>query len=310
MTPTQASVTTQTHELQCMEVWGGSGVAEHAASVPGLDICISAQPADGERGGDLYLISACSCGWISRMLLADVAGHGRTVSDLSAKLRRAMHRSINTVDQSKLARALNSAFDAISRGERFATALLMTYYAPSGHLILVNAGHPPPLISRAGGGAWTPIVPGGDGVISQTSRRVRVGAANLPLGVIASTDYEQFAVSIGAGDRVCAYTDAYIEAIDALGEPLGVSGFCALLDGIDRDGEGGDGAGDVTGDSLVGFASGVRARMTAMGNTLADDDHTMMVLAHNGAPPTRLSVPSVGNWLRQTIGLGHTDTRV
>ena len=78
-----------------MEVWGGSSAADHSASVPGLDISVSSRPIEGsESGGDLYLISSCSSGWFSRILLADVAGHGSDVSDLSHKLRKAMHKSI------------------------------------------------------------------------------------------------------------------------------------------------------------------------------------------------------------------------
>lgn len=284
------------HELQCLEVWGGSSVAEHAASVPGLDICVTSRPQEGEVGGDIYLISSCSSGWISRILLADVAGHGSGVSDLARKLRRAMHKSINTVDQSKFARTLNEAFDDMSSGGRFATALLMTYFAPSKHLIMVNAGHPPALIRRAGTSKWVPLGPDAPEAITETSKDVRVGLVNLPLGVIGSTEYEQIAFQLNAGDRVCAYTDAYIEATRDDGSQIGLEGFSALLNETDES---------------IGINSihrCVHALMEEQGIEIADDDQTLIVLENNGGESPKLSIPIVRNWLKQNFGLGHSDT--
>ena len=187
------------HELKCLEVWGGSNEAEHTASVPGLDISVHSKPIEGERGGDLYLISSCSSGWVSRMLIADVSGHGPSVSELSSKLRKAMHKSISMVDQSKFARMLNESFEEFASGGKFATAILMSYYAPSGHLILVNAGHPPPLISRSGQQGWVPLDASASEAITQTTKDVRVGLVNLPLGVIGTTQYEQIAFKLEPG---------------------------------------------------------------------------------------------------------------
>ncbi len=297
MSSSQISQTNpQHHTLQCMEVWGGSSNAEHIASVPGLDISVHSNPV-GEQGGDLYLISSCSSGWITRMLLADVAGHGEIVSSLSGKLRKAMHRSINTVDQSKLAMELNASFEAFSRDGRFATALLMTYFSQSGHLILVNAGHPPPLMLRAGSKSWTPITPDAPGVLREPDRRVRVGVSNLPLGVIAETEYEQIAIPLAQGDRVCAYTDAYSESLLDSGQQAGIGGLIGLLNKVSSN------AGD-----LVSFAVKLSDQMRLDGITPADDDQTLIVLERNAQSSTPLSIASIGNWIKSGFGLGHSDT--
>ncbi len=291
------SDTVQSHELRCLEVWGGSNAARHVASVPGLDVCVSAQPVEGEQGGDLYLISSCSSGWITRLLLADVSGHGPSVSDLSAKLRKAMHKSINTVDQSKMARMLNEAFEEFAREGRFATAVMMTYYAPSGYLVLVNAGHPPPLLCRARSGDWEPLTKDTPGALSQTTRDVRVGLVNLPLGVISATRYEQIAIKLYAGDRVCAYTDAYTECADPNGRMLGVDGLCSAL----SDRRIVEGSVDLAGEQL-------QEVILEQGFAAADDDHTLLVVEHNGQDHPKLSIPIVGNWLMNNFGLGHSDT--
>jgi len=56
--------------------------------------------------------------------------------------------------------------------------------------------------------------------------------ANLPLGILAPTDYEQFAVKLGLGDLVLFYTDAWLEAHNPGGALLGEAGFLDLLERI------------------------------------------------------------------------------
>tara|TARA_R100000687_G_scaffold80338_1_gene75572 strand:- start:434 stop:1336 length:903 start_codon:yes stop_codon:yes gene_type:complete len=295
-TLTTAQDAPKRHELQCLEVWGGSNHAQHIASVPGLDISVHSRPLD-EHGGDLYLISSCSSGWITRMLLADVSGHGASVTDLASQLRGAMHQSINTVDQSKIAKQLNTAFDAFSREGRFATALLLTYFAPTGHLVLVNAGHPPPLMKRAGESSWFPISSETEGVLTQTCREVRVGIKNLPLGVIDSTEYEQIAISMAQGDRVCLYTDAYSESAPPGGQQIGVEGMRALLDRVSEEDH-----------ELEAFCPAFERAMATDGIVIPEDDQTMIIVEHNGQERPALSIPIVSNWLKNNFGLGHHDT--
>jgi len=286
-----------THSLRCLEVWGGSDHANHSASVPGMDICVHSRPIGGDAGGDLYLVSSCSSGLITRILLADVSGHGSSVSALAAALRRAMHRSINTVDQSKIARALNNAFERIGGGSRFATALLVTHYAPSGHLIFVNAGHPPPLLHREGAERWTPIERDMDDAIVDPTRDLKVGIRNLPLGIIGDTRYEQFAIKIQPGDRVVCYTDAFSEACDKeSGDMLGVSGLVGLLGRADPGDE-------------IDLAPRVLGTMDREGCEHSDDDHTMLTLRMTGETPPRPGVLAISRAVASGLGIGHRDTR-
>ena len=290
------------YQLKCLEVWGGSRSADHSASVPGLDITVSARPVGGsESGGDLYLISSCSSGWISRMLLADVSGHGDDVSHLSSLLRKAMHKSINTVDQTQLARTLNNAFAEFSDGMKFATALLFTYYAPSGYLIFVNAGHPPPLICHAGSSSWTPINHSTPSILKHTTKEVRVGMRNLPLGIINTTQYEQVALKIGTGDRICAYTDAYIEAQRDDGQLLGIEGFTQILSSITTESP------DMP---QTEFPDEVKRKIVSDGYQLAEDDHTLLSFTYNGQAASKAGLRAISNVIKNGLGLGHTDTVV
>jgi len=271
------------------------------ASVPGLDISVSSKPVGGSSGGDLYLISSCSCGWITRLLLADIAGHGEAVSKLSNQLRKAMHKSISTVDQTKLARTLNTAFEDISGGAKFATALLMTYNAPSGHLVFVNAGHPPPLLCRAGSDQWIPIDQDADGALTEPTHELRVGNRNLPLGIIGSTQYEQIAIKLNPGDRVCAFTDGFTEAKSETNELLGTDGLASILSTFGS---------QMTDLTASDFAGAILREIQSQGYELADDDHTMLTIHLNGQSAPKPGLHTLSNMIKDTFGLGHSDSGV
>jgi phosphoserine phosphatase RsbU/P len=207
-----------TRTLACMEVWGGNTAISSGLNMDGLDAWVSCEPHAGARGGgDIYYLSQCLQGHITRMVLADVSGHGEDVDELAIELRKLMRANINTPDQTKFARKLNKAFGRIATSGRFATAVLVTYFNPSRRLIVVNAGHPRPLYYSATRNEWS--------LLSSTSDAADEDAGGLPLGVIYPTPYTQFAVSLSPGDLVVMYTDSLIEAANDAGEMLGEAGL-------------------------------------------------------------------------------------
>src|SRR6202044_267183 len=107
-----------------------------------------------QRGGDVYYVSSCASGRISRLLLADVSGHGKSVASTAADLRTLMRRFVNRLDQTEFVRLLNRQFSELSSAGSFATAIVTTFFAPSRRLIVCNAGHPRPLIYRAAERKW------------------------------------------------------------------------------------------------------------------------------------------------------------
>ena len=53
---------------------------------------------------------------------------------------------------------MNEQFAAMSKSGCFATALVTTFFSPTNELSLCNAGHPPPLLYRAGTKQWSYLV--------------------------------------------------------------------------------------------------------------------------------------------------------
>jgi len=93
------------YRLACLELRGGNRAAVYRAELPGLDAWVCCRPLlPATRGGDLYYMSVCSHGSISRVTIADVAGHGEGVSMVAERLRDALRDHADQWDQSALIR--------------------------------------------------------------------------------------------------------------------------------------------------------------------------------------------------------------
>lgn len=290
--------TAKSHRLQCLEIWGGTGAIDEAVSVHGLDLYIFSRPFhDAVSCGDVYLVSMCGAGNITRILLADVAGHGEVVSSLGHSLRRLMRKHITTPDPTRLARDLNAEFTRLSKEGRFATALLVTYFAPTDHLIVVNAGHPPPLWYRRDRQTWQ-LLEGPAPEAHRTGNSSGSDVADLPLGIAEPTPYVQFAVPLQPGDLVVLYTDALIETRGPKGEPLGTSGLLELVRSMDAS------AFETLSDSIRDTLGALR------GGESPDDDLTVLLLHHNAADPPRLSAGERLKVLGRMLGIGRIEPRL
>jgi hypothetical protein len=92
--------------MQCMEIIGGNRAERRTISAPGLDIWIDSRPlAPGKGGGDVHYVSTCGAGYVTRLALADIAGHGESVDSLAIALRKLMRKYVNTLDQTRFAQA-------------------------------------------------------------------------------------------------------------------------------------------------------------------------------------------------------------
>src|SRR5271169_1280341 len=141
--------------MQCMEVWGGSQLTTRGVAFGGLDAWVYSKPyGDAQHGGDVYYASSCATGRITRLLLADVSGHGNAVADTAADLRTLMRRFVNRLDQTEFVRLLNQQFAILPRTGAFATAIVTTFFEPSRRLTVCNAGHPRPLLYRSAQRQW------------------------------------------------------------------------------------------------------------------------------------------------------------
>src|SRR3954452_20288679 len=191
----------QPQVMQCMEVWGGNALAESSVSIPGLDAWVYCKPYENsEAGGDVYYVSSCATGRITRLLLADVSGHGAAVRDIATGLRTLMRRHVNCLDQCQFVRSMNRQFTDVGKASSFATAVVTTFFAPTNALTLCSAGHPAPLLYRASSREWSLL----DSRAIRGSSGGDVVVSNIPLG-IDDADYEQFAVQLEVNDLVLCY---------------------------------------------------------------------------------------------------------
>jgi phosphoserine phosphatase RsbU/P len=171
----------------------------------------------------------------------------------------------------------------------------VTYFAPTDHLIVCNAGHPRPIWFSKRSVRWQLLddhLPDTGPSIRDEKTRYRLKAvANLPLGIIEPTDYHQFAVKLEKDDLVLVYTDALIEASNPEGEMLTETGLLRLAEQIEISNP------EQVGRSLLGKVEEWR------GYRASGDDQTLVVLRHNGADTPKMSLASVLKTTAKMLGL-------
>jgi phosphoserine phosphatase RsbU/P len=259
-------VTRDSERMQCMEVWGGNLRVEKQLQTPGLDIWISSQPeGDAKSGGDVYYVSSCASGRITRILLADVSGHGELVANIAVGLRDLMRQNINVIKQRRFVAAMNQQFAAASDDGDFATAIVSSFFAPTRSLSLSNAGHPTPLICRAANRRWTRL-----DLCGAESDSKNGHVTDLPLGVFPQTRYQQFGVRLDKGDMLLCYTDAFSESRAADGTILGVDGLLAIVAAIQ----------ETEGSTFL--AKVVKTIRSLHPENLKQDDATILLIRANG----------------------------
>lgn len=194
--------------VSCMEIWGGNTFIETPVDLPGLAGWVHSKPVEPAlEGGDVYYLSVCSAGLLSRVVLADVAGHGQQIGAAAVALRDLLREHVNAFDQSELMRGVNDAFGKDVDGDfQYATAAVIGYYCETRQLVFANAGHPPALWHRAAERTWE--------WLHENTRHVEKAVEGLPLGLIPGTEYTQTAVRLGTGDLVILYTDGVTESVN------------------------------------------------------------------------------------------------
>lgn len=271
------------HSLNCMEIRGGSARVEHALATPGLEGWITSLPFEGaERGGDVHYVSLCGGGVVTRIVVADVSGHGEAAAATAKELRSLVRKFINTKGQRRLVASLNRKFGELAKLDWFATAVVATYLADRDRLSICNAGHPRPLYYQSQAREWRPL--------SQASLS-EAAAENLPLGIDDDSRYDLFHIKLSPGDYVVIYTDALVEAHPEGGAPLGEEGLLALAREtplLDP---------ERFGAALLESVRGFR------GGAALDDDVTLLVLKHTGSASPRLSIKQKLDVYAKVFGL-------
>lgn len=191
-------------DLELAEQIQRSFLPHQPPDVPGYQFYHYYQPAQ-RIGGDYYdFVPLCD----GRMgiIIADVVGHGLAAAMWTAKLAAEIRYHLLAVSSpDKAITRLNQVLAHDLATDHYVT-LAVAVLDPKKHTaILVNAGHPPPLL-------W---LPGG-----RTRDLVSEGA-HMPLGVGENTQYDQTKVDLPPGALLVLFTDGMTKALNASEEEYG-----------------------------------------------------------------------------------------
>jgi len=220
-----------------------------AREVPSLDLAVSYVPAR-ELGGDFYDFLPYGKGRLG-LALGDVSGKG-TAAALYGSLAIGRIREIvvdHACDPACMLALLNERLHTSRLDSRFIAMLFAVYDAGRRRLTLSNAGAPYPLLVR-------------DGHV------LSIRLDGVPLGILASAQYDESIVDLQPGDVVLFASDGILESQNAEQEEFGMKRLSAVLAGISAE------------DSAQTIAERILAETdshSGAGATLVDD-RTLVVL--------------------------------
>lgn len=175
--------------------------------------------ASARIGGDLYEV--INVGGAVRVILGDAQGKGLpAVQTAAAVLGAFREAAYDAADLAEIAQRVERSLQRQAAEEEFVTAILAEIPAGGERIEMVNCGHPPPLMLRAG-----------------TVRLIEPRAASLPLGLarLAVTARAPVRLPFGPGDQLLFYTDGVSEARDKSGAFYSLDRCAALLGDEDPD---------------------------------------------------------------------------
>ena len=195
--------------VTCAQVRGGNGRISVPLVLPGLRGALRSDPADGGGGGDVYYLSICGSGLLTRICLADLCGHGERVATLGREIHGLLQRYADRPDQRRLLRDLNGALLPIGM-KAMTTAAVVTYYPPRRSFSFTYAGHPPGWYYCSRTDRWDRLE--ADAADDDASAPALV---NGPLGIQESIAFTRTTRRAAVGDRIVLVTDGVLETPDA-----------------------------------------------------------------------------------------------
>ena len=165
--------------------------------IPGLQIAMAYEPqgAGDEVGGDFYDVFATEGGWAAA--IGDVCGKGVEAAVVTGMVRHTLRAlELGPGGASAVLERLNEAVRRHAPNDRFCSLALahLTRQRAGFHVELACAGHPPPLLVRAGGGVEL------------------IGACGTLLGIDDDLRQEPVHCELQPGDSLVLYTDGITEA--------------------------------------------------------------------------------------------------
>lgn len=201
-------------------------VRETFRPLPGGSVALALR-SSGHVGGDLvgfFPIPGNRVGVFS----LDVSGHGVTSALLAARmaglLGTAAPEQNVALEQTRggawqalppdaVARKLNTMMFQEVETDLYFTLCLAEVALDTGHVRMVQAGHPHPAILRAGGGIdW-------------------VGSGGMPIGLLPEAAFSTEEFTLAPGDRLLLHSDGFTECSGPRGNHLGDAGLADLMQG-------------------------------------------------------------------------------
>ncbi|BDH07256.1 PP2C family protein-serine/threonine phosphatase [Streptomyces seoulensis] len=176
--------------------------------------------AEARIGGDLYEVVASPHG--IRVIVGDVQGKGLAAVEAAAVVLGAFREAAHDEpDLLRLGERLERSVARELEGERFVTAVLVEIGSEH-EAVLLNYGHPSPLLVRDDGSVEFPRPPG--------------YALPLGLGLHGADGPVPHRVAFAPGDQILLYTDGVTEARDVDGTfyPLGDRAYLLKEPDADR----------------------------------------------------------------------------
>jgi phosphoserine phosphatase RsbU/P len=172
------------------------------------------------------------------------------MAHLGAEVR---HQARAETDPQRIVEGLNHHFLDAELRDLFITLLLAVVDPATHRLTVVRAGHPGPLLRRAGGSVE---------VIGEFEH-------GMPLAVAGNQKYKAATVELEPGDMVVLYTDGINEALDRDANLFGIASLVATLESA------------APGAAAAGAAilDAVRAHV---GNRTRSDDITLICFGRDG----------------------------
>ena len=209
-------------------------VPDRRIAAEGADISLYLRPS-GKVGGDLvgafrigpgrygvYSIDVAGHGIASALLVARVAGYFSADSvDHNIALDRAPDGQVMMSSPDEVCLRLNQLLLTDSRSDHYLTMILADCDFNTGKVSLCQAGHPSPMVQRAGGQIEFPSLFG------------------MPVGLFEAAEYASYSITLQAGDRLMLFTDGMTECADPTGALLEEEGLKAFAHSLaDQRGEG------------------------------------------------------------------------
>lgn len=236
------------HELRLARSLQRGMLPAELPRLPQYDLAVRLEAAR-QVSGDLYDFIMLDEQTLL-VFVADVAGksvHGLMhVSLLHSHLRAA---AAERMAPAAIAQRINRSVYDVLQPHGFASAFIAHLHLPSGRIVFVNCGHPPPLLLRQGN--------------ASTVERLHTGTPMI--GITRTPGYLQLSTHMMPGDVLVVTTDGVQEARDRHGDFFGDEGLRKAL-------------ASAQGDSAEEMAAGVLNSISRFSGQSATDDAIVAVL--------------------------------